>query len=554
MLSSKRESPKEQVGATADAFSRWLKQHTPTLHTRLAKQGIFPWVVLERHDPFNTMGITPLREGRFEFSGHVAVTSGVRNLQEMIERREAHITSRIEEAHHKLLRDKLDAKPFERMVVQGKIIFLGDGKALANLPVSLQLEGVSDKPQPVPVKTSSNGSFEFWDLPLCPFTLNLNAPAEWKVLPVTAYQPNGIVLAPVYVSTAQTNPEELKTLLEAELVRYKREVNAQQETIQHQLEELETKLKATTQQVDFLYEHAEANEAKLDTLLAEVQSLREERTNLTVLQTLPIDEVLQHSLEPLRRELRLLEKRVTRLEDESQQTKQMAKEANQSAAEAKLVNEAFLALETDKVARQQQEKHLSLELQAKRKKALSWSAAVGGLGALIALQPIPFADNIILTPLQIGLVMSIGRLYGHTVTKQLALKTFSVIGMGFIAQNVTIAAYKFIPGAFFLGGITVPVFTILLGLLAALYFERGETLSPLQQAKLLTKIGAVLRKPEHVLEIKNQGSSLFDKLKAKNFRIKPEEAQADIEDYRGAESNLVKSFLMPLFNTSENGK
>ena len=126
--------------------------------------------------------------------------------------------------------------------------------------------------------------------------------------------------------------------------------------------------------------------------------------------------------------------------------------------------------------------------------------------------------------------------------------------MGFIAQNVTIAAYKFIPGAFFLGGITVPVFTILLGLLAALYFERGETLSPLQQAKLLTKIGAVLRKPEHVLEIKNQGSSLFDKLKAKNFRIKPEEAQADIEDYRGAESNLVKSFLMPLFNTSENGK
>jgi hypothetical protein len=305
MMSSKGESPKEQVTATADAFGRWLKQHLPTLHTKISKRALFPWVILERHDPYNTMNMKPLREGWYETLGHVCVASGTRNLQEMIERREERLDTRIDEASHQVIRDKLDAKPFERMIVQGKVIFLGDGKSLANIPVTLKLEGTKEASQPSSVKTSGNGIFEFSDLPLARFTLDLSAPQGWRILPTASYAPGGVVLTPIYVSTTDTNPEELKTLIEAELVRFKREAEAQQKAATQKLGELEKKLNEATQHVEFLYQHAETNEAKLDTVLAEIQSLREERASLGVFQSLPLEDILQKSLAPLRAEARV---------------------------------------------------------------------------------------------------------------------------------------------------------------------------------------------------------------------------------------------------------
>ncbi|MBC7749768.1 MAG: hypothetical protein H7Z76_14545 [Methylotenera sp.] len=83
-----------------------------------------------------------------------------------------------------------------------------------------------------------------------------------------------------------------------------------------------------------------------------------------------------------------------------------------------------------------------------------------GICAVLAIQPIPFADIFILTPTQILLGKKIASLRGYEIkenTIESILKKISgIIGMGIIAQQLVIGAYKtFLP---FLGGITtIPV-------------------------------------------------------------------------------------------------
>lgn len=80
--------------------------------------------------------------------------------------------------------------------------------------------------------------------------------------------------------------------------------------------------------------------------------------------------------------------------------------------------------------------------------------------AALAIQPIPFADIFILTPTQILMGKKIADLRGYEIkgnTIELILKEISgIIGMGIIAQQLVIGAYKtFLP--FFGGVTTIPV-------------------------------------------------------------------------------------------------
>ncbi|MDF2721563.1 MAG: hypothetical protein K0Q59_1238 [Paenibacillus sp.] len=78
------------------------------------------------------------------------------------------------------------------------------------------------------------------------------------------------------------------------------------------------------------------------------------------------------------------------------------------------------------------------------------------VSAIIAVQPIPFADIFILTPIQVVMVYYISRTLGLGVTetsaKELAAYVAGVVGWGVLAQQLILGAYKtVIP---FLGGFT----------------------------------------------------------------------------------------------------
>ncbi|MBB5356528.1 uncharacterized protein (DUF697 family) [Anoxybacillus mongoliensis] len=76
--------------------------------------------------------------------------------------------------------------------------------------------------------------------------------------------------------------------------------------------------------------------------------------------------------------------------------------------------------------------------------------------ALVAIQPLPFADIFVLTPIQVVMVIYISRVLGNPIgengAKEVLSYTIGVIGWGVLAQQLILAGYKtFIP---YLGGLT----------------------------------------------------------------------------------------------------
>lgn len=106
--------------------------------------------------------------------------------------------------------------------------------------------------------------------------------------------------------------------------------------------------------------------------------------------------------------------------------------------------------------------------------------------AAIAVQPIPFADFFVLTPIQGFMGKKIADIHGYDISEQGAVSVFkeiaAVIGMGLLAQQLVIGAYKtFIP---FFGAITtIPLvfgLTYAIGKVMNAYFKskvKGESIS-----------------------------------------------------------------------------
>jgi len=103
-----------------------------------------------------------------------------------------------------------------------------------------------------------------------------------------------------------------------------------------------------------------------------------------------------------------------------------------------------------------------------------------GICAAVAVQPIPFADFFILVPIQAVMGTRIAAIYQISVTERkvttIIKRMFSLIGMGLLAQQAVIGAYKFIP---YLGVITtIPIvfgLTYAIGKVMDYYFyEKAE--------------------------------------------------------------------------------
>jgi len=74
---------------------------------------------------------------------------------------------------------------------------------------------------------------------------------------------------------------------------------------------------------------------------------------------------------------------------------------------------------------------------------------INGTGAIcgvLAIQPLPFADIFILTPIQVVMILNIGKAYGFPLKKKeaqdIVTEIAGVVGLGFIAQQTVIGLYK----------------------------------------------------------------------------------------------------------------
>ena len=78
------------------------------------------------------------------------------------------------------------------------------------------------------------------------------------------------------------------------------------------------------------------------------------------------------------------------------------------------------------------------------------------LCAIVAVQPLPFADVIVLTPIQVGMVTAMSRVLGDPVgdsgAKEIIAHVLGVVGWGVLAQHAILGLYK--AGLPYIAGVT----------------------------------------------------------------------------------------------------
>jgi uncharacterized protein (DUF697 family) len=107
----------------------------------------------------------------------------------------------------------------------------------------------------------------------------------------------------------------------------------------------------------------------------------------------------------------------------------------------------------------------------------------------VAIQPIPFADIALISPIQIGLAQAIGRIHGQHLDRKSVLEILSTFGASIVAQNVIMAAAKFVP---FLGWAVGPsmayALTYAVGEVSDFYFRSGRGVSPSDLKSMFDKV------------------------------------------------------------------
>jgi uncharacterized protein (DUF697 family) len=95
--------------------------------------------------------------------------------------------------------------------------------------------------------------------------------------------------------------------------------------------------------------------------------------------------------------------------------------------------------------------------------------------AAVTVQPIPLLDTALISPIQIAMVQAIARVHGYKLDKKSIIEILGTFGASLVAQNVIMAAAKFIPFAGWV--ITVSMayaLTYAIGEVSDHYFRNGR--------------------------------------------------------------------------------
>jgi uncharacterized protein (DUF697 family) len=93
----------------------------------------------------------------------------------------------------------------------------------------------------------------------------------------------------------------------------------------------------------------------------------------------------------------------------------------------------------------------------------------------VAIQPIPFVDSVLITPIQIAMVQAIGRVRGYNLDRKSIVEILGTFGASLLAQNLILAAAKFVPFAGWVMGVAMAyALTYAVGEVSDHYFRTGR--------------------------------------------------------------------------------
>ncbi|HKQ71582.1 MAG TPA: GTPase, partial [Polyangiaceae bacterium] len=147
-------------------------------------------------------------------------------------------------------------------------------------------------------------------------------------------------------------------------------------------------------------------------------------------------------------------------------------------------------------------------LKEKRIRALIYSKA--GIASAVALAPIPVADILVLTPIQMAMVATIGYFHGIEVTPERATELMGVMGAGMGLREAARQLVKLIPGYGMVvsAGIAFAG-TVALGEAANVWFKRRMKVDAQDLRELFTRT-ANRAKEEYALQHTKRGATVSE--------------------------------------------
>lgn len=152
------------------------------------------------------------------------------------------------------------------------------------------------------------------------------------------------------------------------------------------------------------------------------------------------------------------------------------------------------------------------------------------LSGAVAVEPLPFADLLIITPVQAKMVLHIGKIYGFEVSANRAREIVQELGVtlayGFVARQVMRGVAKIaLP---LIGGlITAPAvygWTYALGRLAEQYFERKAAGQPFDKRDQ-TRVIQEVKRSRNILPSAQEFSDLAKELRSRAEKREREDGQ-----------------------------
>lgn len=157
----------------------------------------------------------------------------------------------------------------------------------------------------------------------------------------------------------------------------------------------------------------------------------------------------------------------------------------------------------------------------------------------VTIQPIPFLDTALLIPIQIGMVQGIGKVHGYKLDKKSIVEILSTFGASIVAQNVMMAAAKFVP--FFGWVVTLSMayaLTYAIGEVSNFYFKNGRGTS---QGELKSMFERIYKEKKAEKEDSNRKNS---SLKERLEQLKEAKASGLLtdEEFERKKEEVLRSF------------
>ena len=159
--------------------------------------------------------------------------------------------------------------------------------------------------------------------------------------------------------------------------------------------------------------------------------------------------------------------------------------------------------------------------------------------SVVAIQPIPFVDTALMAPIQIAMVQGIGRIHGFSLDKKSILEMLSTFGASIVAQNVIMAAAKFIPFLGWAVGISMAyALTYAIGEVSDYYFRAGRGVSPSELQDMFKRVYEEKKKE------KEQEHKSDDALKNKLEQLKKAKEAGVLtdEEFERKKEEVLQSF------------